>query len=198
VIFSSGVPCVPKLEKRMKKPVVIAVGFLSLFAQVARAGDALTYFKNYFVTGDVAVAGVGLRGTGVGGLATGTISMAGVPCIDGGVPSSGLVSCSTAGAVPADILAAFLYWGTEETAATPAAANGFFDGNAIVGKQVGNANNLACTILGGNLTLGRMYRADVLRYLAIDQTNNIHLANGAHTVKLPDSGTNRSQPRGDL
>jgi len=43
----------------IKKPVIIAIGFLSLFAQLGRASDTLSFFKNYFVTGDAAVAGVG-------------------------------------------------------------------------------------------------------------------------------------------
>ena len=33
--------------------------------------DALRFFKNYFVTGDYVVGGIGLRGTGVNGIATG-------------------------------------------------------------------------------------------------------------------------------
>ena len=36
----------------------------------ATAADALNFFNNWFVTGDYAVAGVGLRGTGSGGFAT--------------------------------------------------------------------------------------------------------------------------------
>src|SRR3954451_11832877 len=54
-------------------------------------GDALSFFKNYFITGDYVVAGVGLRGAGVNGIATGTIKVANVP------PN-------------ADVVAAFLYW----------------------------------------------------------------------------------------
>ena len=57
----------------------------------AHAPDALKFFKNYFITGDYAVGGVGLRGQGVNGLATGSIAMSGVP-------------------KDVDIAAAFLYW----------------------------------------------------------------------------------------
>src|SRR3954468_23457995 len=53
--------------------------------------DALSFFKNYFITGDYVVAGVGLRGQGVNGVATGSIQVSGVPA-------------------GADIAAAFLYW----------------------------------------------------------------------------------------
>ncbi len=174
-----------------KRTNTILVAVLSLFAQSARAADALNYFKNYFVTGDAAVAGVGLRGTGVAGFATGTINMTAVPCVSGGGLSATVVPCTTAGAVPSDIIAAFLYWETDESAATPSATKGFFDGNAIVGKVLGNANNPGCAIFGGGRSSGRVYRADILRYLAIDQTHNVRLANGPHSVKLPDNGTAR-------
>ena len=45
----------------------------------AQVPDDLKFFKNYFVTGDYVVAGVGLRGTGVDGTATGNIDVQGVP-----------------------------------------------------------------------------------------------------------------------
>jgi hypothetical protein len=50
---------------------------LALLAPVARAGDALNFFNNWFVTGDYVVGGVGLRATGVNGWATGTINITG-------------------------------------------------------------------------------------------------------------------------
>src|SRR3954451_6674924 len=57
--------------------------------------DALSFFKNYFITGDYVVSGVGLRGrgglAGKPGIAQGQISIAGVPR-------------------KAEIVAAFLYW----------------------------------------------------------------------------------------
>src|SRR6266568_6722896 len=84
----------------------VAFGFLWLFAQSAQAEDnPLKLFKNYFITGDYEVGGVGLRGKGqldaykLQYLATGTIS---VP-----VPPN------------ADILSAFLYWETIEKTALP-------------------------------------------------------------------------------
>ena len=58
-------------------------------------GGPLDFFKNYFITGDYVVAGVGLTGKGVGGLATGNVVVSGVPA-------------------NADIVAAFLYWQTIE------------------------------------------------------------------------------------
>ena len=74
--------------------VLLSLGFALLCGRspgAGAAGGALTFFKNYFVTGDYVVGGVGLRGQGVNGLATGSITIAGVPA-------------------DADIVAAFLYW----------------------------------------------------------------------------------------
>jgi hypothetical protein len=172
--------------------VFLAIAVLTVSGQVAQASDALSFWKNYFVTGDYVAAGVGLRSTGgADGFATGTINMNGVPCT-GGFPV-GYISCDKQGAVPADVVAAFLYWETEETTTNPSAFNGFFDGNKIVGKPVGNANNPACWSSGGTsgsaIGAGRSYRADVLRYLPFDPAgNNVRIANGSHTVRLPDSG----------
>ena len=146
---------------------------IAFCAQASWAADALQYTKNYFVTGDYKVAGVGLRGKGgADGFATGTLTLSGVPA-------------------GADIVAAFLYWQTEEPEPLPNLAKGFFDGQAIVGDVRGNANNDACWSSGGTVReFGRSYRADVLRYLPIDPVNNVRLANGAHTVRLKDSGGN--------
>src|ERR1700678_543139 len=60
--------------------------------RAAAPGD-LNFFKNYFVTGDYAVGGIGLQGTGVGGTASGNLTIAGVPA-------------------NATIVAAWLYWQT--------------------------------------------------------------------------------------
>ncbi len=145
----------------------IVLGWLAIAYQPLDAAPALSYTKNYFLTGDYVVAGVGLRGTGVNGFASNTLTVSGVP-------------------LGADIVAAFLYWQSVETTAAPSSINGFFDGKAIVGAPRGSAANPACD--SSALAKGRVYRADVLRYLAVDQTNNVRIANGPHTVKLPDSG----------
>jgi len=155
------------------KAVAFSIALLALLAPPGKAADALSYTKNYFVTGDYSVTGVGLRGTGVNGFATGTINVTDVPA-------------------GADIVAAFLYWQTVETTPAPSAANGFFDGKAIVGALRGSATNPACWSSGGTTgpagSSGRVYRADVLRYLQVDNVNSVRIANGPHVVKLPDSG----------
>ena len=145
--------------------------FLASFAPKASAADALNFFNNWFVTGDYAVAGVGLRGTGVNGIATGTITMPGIPT----------------GAEP---IAAFLYWSTVEFTTTPSATDGTFNGHKIRGVVAGNPQNPGCYSSGGNANaIGRTYRSDVLRYLPVN-SSNIRQANGSHTVSLPDSGGN--------
>ena len=78
------------------KRILLFVTSLALLTQAgsaprAQTPDALTFFKNFFVTGDYVVGGVGLRGRGVNGIATGSIELSGVP-------------------QKADVLAAFLYW----------------------------------------------------------------------------------------
>src|SRR5262245_57834284 len=146
---------------------VLVVSLLS--ATSVQAADALRYFKNYFITGDFVAAGVGLRSTGVGGFASGNIVINTVPCTAGS-PAAGYsyVDCSTQGAVPADIIAAFLYWTTEVNTSTGAvqAASGTFRGQPIEGQLIGNANNPACWSSGGTTgptnAKGLSYRADVL------------------------------------
>jgi hypothetical protein len=156
--------------KRTSVSLVLPLIVLALLAPVAWCGDSLNFFNNWFVTGDYAVAGVGLRGTGVNGWATGTVHMTGLP--------SG-----------AQAIAAFLYWSTVEPSSTPGASIGYFNGNKIQGAVLGNplTPNPACT--GGAFAF--VYRADVLRYLPVD-SNNIAQANGSQTVKLTDAGANGS------
>ena len=102
---------------RVHASAIAMFGVLGLFARPALASDSLNYTKNYFVTGDAVTAGVGLRGKGAGhnGVATGTINISGIPCT-GGSPAV-IAPCTQTGAVQADIVAAFLYWETEESAA---------------------------------------------------------------------------------
>src|SRR5262245_22840764 len=83
--------------------VFAAMKMMILLAQPrqAVAADALSYFKNYFVTGDVTFASVALRSTGVDGWSTGVLNMTGVPCTTApGVSPAGVVPCDTPAAVP--------------------------------------------------------------------------------------------------
>src|SRR5262245_12769524 len=190
------------LSSFVLKSVICLSVALALFAPSGYAQtDALSFSKNWFVTGDVAFASVSLRSSGnANGLATGTINMTGVPCSDGVTPVSATGTCPE-GTVPADIVAALLYWETEETSLAPAAMNGFFDSklvngvqtpNPIVGKVIGDPNNKPCWSSGGTTGnpngAGRAYRVDVRKFLK--SQNNTLLANGPHTVTLIESGGN--------
>src|SRR5437016_8341743 len=96
---------------------VMLIGIATLFASAAQASDALNFFNNWFVTGDYRVSGVGMRQTGVNGIATGKITMSDVP--DGAEP-----------------IAAFLYWSTVEFTGDPHASDGTFNGYKIRGYVV--------------------------------------------------------------
>src|SRR5438552_5484341 len=113
------------LQRLSRSAVFFSFGFLALFAEVGQAADALRFFKNYFVTGDYVVGGVGLRGQGrsvldpckdqnalnpscanfAGSYAKNSITIEKVP-----------VTLINGVRVPADIVAAFLYWQTDEPA----------------------------------------------------------------------------------
>jgi hypothetical protein len=168
-------------------PVTAAL-LLFVFAQpaVSQSTNQLLLSNNYFVTGDYVVGGVGLRGLGVNGVATGTIN---IPD-QNSVPAQG---------VPpgADIVAAYLYWETVESSQTGAATGqqGFFNHYAITGTIRGNPNAPTSWSTGGcsgssqgSKTM-RVYRADVRPYLNLDTSGNL-LGNGTYEVKLADSGSN--------
>jgi sugar lactone lactonase YvrE len=141
------------------------------------APNPLTLENNYFVTGDFATAGVNLRETGSGSVATGTIN----------IPDS--TSGGTQG-VPdgADLVDGFLYWETLENTAVPSGNTGTFLGYPITGQQIGS--DLPYTDSGANLsgTL-RVYRADVNAYFQLPASfNGARLGSGPFTITLPDSG----------
>src|SRR5215475_14705744 len=77
----------------------------------------LTFYKNYFVTGDYVIGGVGLRGLGdPTGFATGTVN----------IPDTGNYANAKTVPAGADIVAAFLYWQSVEKSQTAfAGQNGF-------------------------------------------------------------------------
>jgi 6-phosphogluconolactonase (cycloisomerase 2 family)/sugar lactone lactonase YvrE len=138
----------------------------------APSPNPLSLENNYFVTGDYASAGVTLRGTGVGGTATGTIT----------IPNSGNQGVPDG----ADIIDAFLYWETLENTPSPSSTSGTFRGYPITGQQIGSdLPNYTDGAFTGTL---RAYRADVNTYFAA-QSNGVRFASGTHTVSLPDGHT---------
>jgi hypothetical protein len=181
-----------------KSVAVFGLGFLALFVQAAQAQGPLNYFKNYFVTGDYAVGGAGLYGKAVNGSVTGNIKFSGVPCTSGPGLFASVVPCTAPGALPADVIAAFLYWQAIETTATPSYGSGTFNAtpsnpNPFLSVQVGNINVPACTAggtqAGSSGPYTRVYRADVLRYLPINTTANVRVANGTQTFQLTSNST---------
>src|SRR5215472_4454453 len=170
--------------------LVLAFGFAQP-AWAQNTTNALMLSNNYFVTGDYVVGGVGLRGLGANGLATGTIQIPdknSVPVT--GVPAG------------ADIVAAFLYWETvEKDKSALAGQNGFFNGFPISGAIPGNPANPptswssgGCAGSAKGTTVIRAYRADVRPFLNLDANGNIQTPNtatpGSYAVQLADSGSN--------
>jgi uncharacterized protein (DUF2345 family) len=133
--------------------------------------NPLALLNNNFVTGDYASAGVTMRGTGVGGMATGTITISNSPSSQG-VPDG------------ADILEAYLYWETLENTPSPSALNGTFRGYPITGQQIGSDLAYTDGTFSGTL---RVYRADVNTYFPVG-ANGVRFASSSHTVSLPDGG----------
>ena len=116
------------------------LGILAGLAVPAHAITQLQFFKNFFITGDYVVGGVGLQGK-----STGTIHMTGVPA-------------------GADLVGAFLYWEALENTAMPSSSAGRFRDYAIAGLEIAPSNAPSC-ISGGSNPYLRVYRADVLRFL---------------------------------
>ncbi len=181
-------------------PVVVVLLLLTQAGQ-AQPTNALRFFKNYFVTGDYLVAGVGLRGTGVGGIATGEIHFSGTNV----VPPD------------ADIMAAFAFWQTVVTNNSVAGTTGAtFRGHDISSTAVElNPDGTApCWSSGGGAGGAsgahrmKAYRADVLQFLGQKTDGNgqpigKRLVNDAdlaaaglppNIVQLPDAGRGNVVP----
>ncbi len=138
--------------------------------------NPLSLLNNYFVTGDYAEGGVALRGKGVGGMASGTITIADSTTSPGaqGVPDG------------ADIIDGFLYWMTLENTVTASGNTGKFLGYPITGQQIGSDIPYTDGTLAGTL---RVYRADVNTYFpGATNGSGVRTGSGAFTVSLPDSG----------
>src|SRR5258708_3445389 len=140
-----------------RKPVTATSFAILLFAHSGVA-QSLNFFKNYFVTGDYVVGGVGLRGLGDGSGFTKPTPIT--------IPDKNSVG-ATGVPVGADIVGAFLYWQTVEKAQSASAGQqGFFNGHHIIGQTLGNPNAPVSWSSGGcagasqGTTTLKTYRAD--------------------------------------
>ena len=176
--------------RRLFKITAALLLFALTFSLAQPASAQLALSNNYFVTGDYVVGGVGLRGLGVNGVATGTIN---IPD-QNSVPATGVPA-------GADIVAAYLYWETvEKFQSASAGQQGFFNSYAITGTQLGNPNaptswsSGGCSGSSNGTATMRVYRADVRPYLPLDANGNIQTPNsvtpGSYQVRLADSGSN--------
>src|SRR6266404_7685099 len=153
-------------------------------------------FTNYFVTGDYVVGGW-VEASSANGFATGMIS----------TPDS--QNQPNAGSVPAgaDVVAAYLYWGTVEGSQSSfAGQTAFFNGYKIVGAILGNPkaptswSSGGCTGSSTGSKTMRFYRADVRPYMPVDlspasATFGALVTNPSVTVRIADSGSNgNTQP----
>ncbi|MEQ1573768.1 MAG: Ig-like domain-containing protein [Vicinamibacterales bacterium] len=149
----------------------------------------LKFFKNYFVTGDYAVAGVGMDLAGTNGLVSGVVNISGVP--DGSEALAAFLYwqvVSPTGADSGSLTAKFNHQLLSTPASLPTPTEGPF---AVVGNPLGTES---CPLTGGGPgNRVYAYRADVLRFL--DVVNGRHRINGNYTVELPDGGNSLQMPR---
>ena len=152
-----------------------------------RDPDVPTFSKNYFVTGDYLVTGVGLRGKGgPDGFANGKIIV-----YKGDVPTD------------AEPVAAFLYWeSVVSTHDMPAGLVGAkFNGHDIapLTKILNPDGSSPCWSAGGATGTSNgtkktlLHRADVLRFLSRDTTGRL-VAPGEYSVRLADTGKSGKVP----
>jgi hypothetical protein len=155
---------------------VCFVGCLAA-AQPAQAQEPLTFFKNYFITGDYVVRGTSLWRKGVNGVANSNIVISGVDEDN------------------VDVLAAFLYVQTAEKEQWSGIDHAKFRGN-----DLGPGHNSFAKALNWDKATPpcwsfiwrgtrRMvtYRADVMRFLPVKTNGKIGI-NGSHQIRVPDSG----------
>ncbi len=139
-------------------------------------------FKNYFITGDYVVGGVGLRGLGVNGIATRTITIGDVPPMQTSWPHF----CT--GRWCQKI--AWVRTGDSGTVNAKFKGNPLTSADGRLAKVLNAAGTAPCWSSGGGTGGAHRtytYRADVLRFFDVD-TNGRFIVNGAHQVQVPDSG----------
>src|SRR5688572_4960299 len=163
--------------------LALCVGLLGGTPAQAQAQQSLSFFKNYFVTGDYVVRGVSLFGTGQNGTARAAIRINDFP------------------EDSVDLLAAFLYVQTAEPIGSPGAGihnaqfNGFALGPSLppsldpndpdpyqsyMKPLTGTPDTPVCWIKQPGYRMVT-YRGDVLRFLSV-KANGKHQVNGSHPI----------------
>src|SRR5262245_40421329 len=153
---------------------------LFLFALSARstlAQEPLSFFKNYFVTGDSVVRGTSLWRKGIKGVATSSIVISGVDEDN------------------VDVIAAFLYVQTAEKEQWSGIDHAKFRGNDLgpgdnsFAKALNwEKNTIPCwSLIRRGPRRIVTYRTDVLRFLPVKANGKIGI-NGSHQVRVPDGG----------
>jgi len=176
----------------MNSPSRILVGIIACIccaAFLAQSGQAQTptplkFSNNYFVTGDYVVGGW-VKQSSDGTFSSGTIAIA---------DSQAYATGTSPQQVPvgADVVAAFLYWSSVETAGTNAGQNGFFRGSPVAGDPLGNPNAPVSWSAGGCVGSAngsktmQVYRANVSAYLPVDGNGTVQ-PNIIYQVRLADN-----------
>lgn len=165
----------------------VAAALIATAPARTAAEQPLSFFKNYFATGDHVVRGVSLWRAGD---SRSLIASARIPPLGGadGVPPR------------ADLLAAFLYVQTAESVDGSGIEHATFDG-VDLGPWEGGAGSLAKQLVPWSSAVGpcwdvtypggrrlMTYRADVLRFLPIDPSTGKHDLKVAHRITVPDAG----------
>jgi len=144
----------------------------------------LKFSNNFFVTGDYVVGGW-QKISSDGSFSSGPITIPDKQAYASTEPDQRVP-------VGADVVAAFLYWSSVETANSGAGQNGFFRGSPIVGEGLGNPNAPVSWSSGGCVGSAngsktmQVYRANVSAYLPIDG-NGIVQPNTTYQVRLADN-----------
>ena len=170
---------------------VLVAGIVLLLAQPSGRAQStpappLQFFKNYFLPGaDYRVGGVGLRGLGQNGFATGNLTV-------GGIPDDAFIAAAFMYLDHIRIERYYTRWG-----------GGFFPGSTNI-RQRDWARCSCAGMLGVRrwsryasiTTQARVYRADILKNFPLstaEATLGKPVVNGTHQVRVADSGGGGSQ-----
>lgn len=164
--------------------LLLAFGFAQPGTAQAQTTEPLKFSNNFFVTGDYVVGGW-LKTSSDGSFSSGSITIPDKQAYAATAPDQRVP-------VGADVVAAFLYWSSVETAGSNAGSPGFFRGSPITGEGLGNPNAPVSWSSGGCVGSAngsktmQVYRANVSAYLPVD-SKGIVQPNTTYQVRLADN-----------